>query len=228
MDSIEQLMSFSLTRQEAAIYLTLLSEGPLTGYEVSKQSGISRSNSYTALASLVEKGAAQVMEDTATRYVPVDIEEFCENKIRAMTKQKQSLHENLPLAKADCDGYITIRGGSHVLDKTVHLIVSAQERLYLSVGGLYLPLLEEYLRSSVASGRKVVVMTDVPFKLEGAILYMAKNPVEQFRLITDSSAVLTGDLSPQGSCLYSKNRNLVDLFKQTLRNEMRLIELQEI
>ena len=42
----ERLMEFGLTRQEASIYQCLLTEGKVTGYEVAKQTGISRSNFY--------------------------------------------------------------------------------------------------------------------------------------------------------------------------------------
>ena len=41
---IEQLTLFGLSRQEAAIYLCLLKNEELTGYEVAKLTGISRSN----------------------------------------------------------------------------------------------------------------------------------------------------------------------------------------
>ena len=51
---IEQLTLFGLSRQEAAIYLCLLKNEELTGYEVAKLTGISRSNVYNGLASLVE------------------------------------------------------------------------------------------------------------------------------------------------------------------------------
>ena len=77
MSYIDDLMQFGLTRQESAIYYALLSEGMMTGYEAAKVSGVSRSNAYTALAALVDKGAAHVAEGTPTHYVPVDPEEFC-------------------------------------------------------------------------------------------------------------------------------------------------------
>ena len=44
----ERLMEFGLTRQEASIYQCLLTEGKVTGYEVAKQTGISRSNAYNS------------------------------------------------------------------------------------------------------------------------------------------------------------------------------------
>ena len=40
MDIIEKLTYFNLTRQEATLYLTLLAEGRLTGYEATKLTGI--------------------------------------------------------------------------------------------------------------------------------------------------------------------------------------------
>ena len=71
MEITERLMHFNLTRQEATLYLLLLKAGRLTGYEAAKQTGISRSNTYTALAGLVEKGAAYIMEEgKVTRYTP--------------------------------------------------------------------------------------------------------------------------------------------------------------
>ena len=67
---------FGLSRQEAAIYLCLLKNEELTGYEVAKLTGISRSNVYNVLASLVEHGAAYVMEGTSSKYLAVALPEF--------------------------------------------------------------------------------------------------------------------------------------------------------
>ena len=43
MDLNDALMCFGLTRQESSLYLTLLSDGALTGHEAAKRTGISRS-----------------------------------------------------------------------------------------------------------------------------------------------------------------------------------------
>ena len=62
---IEYLMHFGLSRQEALIYEQLLARGKQTGYEIARDTGISRSNAYTSLAALVEKGAAYLVEENA-------------------------------------------------------------------------------------------------------------------------------------------------------------------
>ena len=57
---IECLIHYGLTRQEAIVYHRLLTDGKQTGYEIAKATGISRSNAYSALAALTEKGASVV------------------------------------------------------------------------------------------------------------------------------------------------------------------------
>ena len=81
---IEKLMSFSLSRQEALIYLCLWEHGKLTGYEAGKLTGISRSNVYGALKALADKGAAVVTETNTTLYSAVEPEEFLSNIILHM------------------------------------------------------------------------------------------------------------------------------------------------
>ena len=79
---IEYLKAFGLTGQEATVYITLLEHEAMTGYEVAKETGISRSNVYGALAALVDKGAAYVMEGETSKYTPVMIENFCKHTIK--------------------------------------------------------------------------------------------------------------------------------------------------
>ena len=98
MDNVERLMEFGLTRHEASLYILLTLEGSLNGYEAAKQSGISRSNAYNALAGLVDKGAAYIQEEDTVRYTPVAIEEFCSNKIRHLEQKKTELKEELPVS----------------------------------------------------------------------------------------------------------------------------------
>ena len=77
---LDKLVQFGLTRQEANIYLCLYQNGELTGYEVAKMTGISRSNVYGGLSDLTDKGAAFLVQGSSNRYVAASIEEFCEDR----------------------------------------------------------------------------------------------------------------------------------------------------
>lgn len=201
MDAAEMLMQFALTRQEALIYMALITDGAMTGYEVAKQLGISRSNCYTSLASLVEKGAAYLLEDTATRYVAVRPEEFCGNRIRMLGELKETLSEQLRPREAETEGYLTIGGQDNMTDKAIFMIEHAAERLYLSAERACLEPLIPSLKAAAERGRQVTVITDAPFSQPDIRFYSADCHPRQIRLIVDSNAVLTGDLTSDGTCL---------------------------
>lgn len=229
MDMVELLKQFNLTRQEALIYLTLLSEGALNGYEVAKITGISRSNAYTSLAALVEKGGAFAIEEAAVKYTPVPLEEFCDNRIRRLLVTKKELLRNIPEIKDEVEGYITIKGDTHILDKLRNMILNAEQRIYLSVSGQVLEHILPDIRNAAEKGLKIVIITNVPLQLNGATVYTTKDPLHQIRLIADSSNVLTGDIDNGdfSTCLYSRKKNLIDLFKDSMKNEIKLIEIMK-
>ena len=230
MNLIEGLTNFNLTKQEATLYTLLLKAGQLTGYEAAKQTGISRSNTYTALAGLVDKGAAYVLEEgKVTRYTPVAAEEFCSNKISRLEEIKKEVLQQLPVLQNEAEGYITIKGAHEIINKLKNTVRQAQARIYVSAAPHLLELLKDELVEAVTRGLKVVIISDEIFVLPGAICYGTTKQNEQIRLIADSHTVLTGDLQDgeDSTCLYSCKRNLVDLFKEALKNEIALIKLQK-
>ena len=222
MELIEGLTHFNLTKQEATLYVLLLKEGYLTGYEAAKQTGISRSNTYTALAGLVDKGAAYVLEEgKVTRYTPVPPEEFCSNKIDRLKEIKDKVLNQLPALKNDAEGYITIKGELEIINKLRNTVRQAEARIYVSANRRVMELLRKELMDALARGLKVVIISDEKFTLPEAICYGTDKQTEQIRLIADSQD------EENSTCLYSCKRNLVDLFKEALQNEIKLIQIQK-
>lgn len=228
MELIDQFMSFGLTRQESNIYLTLQINGELTGYEVAKLTGISRSNTYNALAGLVDKGAAYVMEGNVTKYTAVAFEEFSSNAIHKLTTIRDRIISNLPERKKETGGYITIKGEEHIINKLRNLLSETESRIYISVSSDILDIIRTDIKKLIEEKKKVVVLTDNPKDLEGAILYTKEQVNHQVRLIVDSCKVLTGEITDKdfSTCLYSRNQNLVDVFKEMLQNEITLLQLK--
>lgn len=223
---IEQLMGLGLTKHESSIYLTLLEQGTLTGYEVAKITGISRSNAYITLASLVDKGGAYIQEESVVKYTAVPFMEFSNNLIRKMQNLQQSILAQLPAPKADTHGYITIRGEENIMNKLVTLLLEATLRIYVSVPYHFLAQIEPYLTAKINEGLKIVILTDRPYTLKGATTYVTPKGDGQIRLIVDTAKVLTGHITQteNPACLYSQNSNLIEIFRAMLQNEIILIE----
>nr|MBQ8252878.1 TrmB family transcriptional regulator [Lachnospiraceae bacterium] len=224
----EELLLFGLTRQEAAIYVCLYRSGALNGYEVAKLTGISRSNVYNALAGLVEKGAAYRMEAASNKYVAVPVEEMCDNHLRRITEAKQHLSRSLVRCREENDGYITIEGYKHIRDKMNTMLDKVELRLYLSIPSCYIAQYLPKLEALSAEHKKVVLLTDKPVECSDTIqMYISEPKEKQIHLIVDSKYVLTGDYSENDSdtCLYSGQKNFVNVLKEALRNEIRLTQL---
>ena len=225
----EKLVQFGLTRQEANIYLCLLRSKDLSGYEVSKLTGISRSNVYSALASLVEEGAAYLLEGETNKYTAVAIEDFCENRIRRLTALKQELVAQIPQIGDSSAGYITISSHRHIMDKIYNMLEHVAYRVYLSMPTEYLEQFRDHLEQLAADGKKVVLLvSDLPSEaIKGSIVYQTDKQDRHLRLIVDSSYVLTGEMNGNAadSCLYCGQKNFVNVFKDSLRNEIKLIQL---
>ena len=150
MNLIECLTNFNLTKQEATLYVLLLKSGQLTGYEAAKQTGISRSNTYTALAGLVDKGAAYILEEgKVTRYTPVAPEEFCTNKIDRLVEIKKELLSQLPVLQSDAEGYITIKGEREIINKLKNTVRQAKARIYASANARVLEVLKPELEAAL-------------------------------------------------------------------------------
>ncbi len=230
---LDKLCQFGLTRQEANIYLCLYHYGELTGYEVAKHTGISRSNVYSGLSGLSDKGAAYLAEGNSSKYVAVPIQEFCENKIRSLSREKDYLVQNIPAMKKAEIGYITIEGYRNIWDKIVNMINSAEKRIYLSASSQVIERLTEELEAVTDRDIKLVLITDkMPSSDEivsGSTCYLCEERGNNVRLIIDSEFALTGEVNGEkdDTCLYTGQDNFIQIFKEALRNEIKLITLTQ-
>ena len=135
--------------------------------------------------------------------------------------------ENMPAADEPLDGYITIEGASNIRNKIITMLEKAQQRIYLSAPGDFLMSIQKELEAVAERKIKLVFITDKDTGIEPTFLYLTDKKEKQIRLIIDSVYVLTGDIAggKTDTCLYSGQRNFVSVFKEALRNEIKLIEL---
>jgi Predicted transcriptional regulators len=229
MNIVENLMKTGLTRNESELYIALCKEGELNGYEAAKITGIPRANTYQALAGLVDKGGAYVIEGSVQRYTAVPVEEYCKNIKVHMEEVLEKIKQDCPVIKEPAEAYITIKGFSNIIDKIKNIIDAAKERVYVSVADSELKYIKEKLESSAERGLKVVVIVSGDIEITGAIVHKIAKSSGQIRVIADSSDVLTGTISGSDDdiCLFSKNKPLVELIKDSLKNEIRLAQLDK-
>lgn len=227
MDTPAMLTAFGLTQQEAKLYISLHGHGSATGYEIARLTGISRSNAYAGLASLVDKGAANVIDGKPQLFRAVPVAEFCANRIRNLSEFGQALERELVLVDEEDCPYLTIRGSRNIADKVKTIIAATKTRIYLAMPGHllrgFIPMLEEL----AGRGVKVVAVSNGRVRIPGGVVHQSLHLPDSIRVIGDSAMTLTGELdgSDECTCLYSVKKNLVNLIRDSIKNEIRVIEM---
>lgn len=228
MTLIDSLVTIGFTGQEATLYLALLERGDLTGYEAARAAGVAKSNAYLSLASLVGKGGAFVVEGEPKRYSSVPALELVSSARRRIEEGLAFLEQNAPVRGEPRSGFVTVSGRARVVDVIKNLVESASKRIYLSMAPEDLAPIRAEIEAARDRGIKVVVVSGPPFAMDRVKVYLGRRRPGRVRLIVDSVRVLTGEIAPDGGeCVLSENARLVELIKDSLTDEMKLIDLEE-
>ena len=160
------------------------------------------------------------------------IDEFCENKIRSLNREKEYLIKNIPSMKEVEIGYITITGNGNIWDKIISMINEAEKRIYFSASCRIIEKLQAEFLKVLGKKIKLVLITDGTVTNQelrkNSIYYMGSDRGNNIRMIVDSEYALTGEItgSKDDTCLYTGQKNFISVFKENLRNEIVLIQLQ--
>jgi HTH-type transcriptional regulator, sugar sensing transcriptional regulator len=146
---INLLNKIGLTDAEAKVYLALLSQGSMSGYEASKLSSVARSKIYNVLESLVSKGFILYAEqENNNKYAAVPIEEITQRVKRETDDVLENLTERLKehSKKTDLEYIWHIHQNSNVFAKCREIIKNTKNELLVQIWEEDLPNLIEDLQ----------------------------------------------------------------------------------
>jgi len=130
---VQTLEKFGLSSYEAKAYLAILSEYPLTGYKLSKISGVPRSRIYETIEKLMAKGLVLTQEGETSLVKPVSFESFLERKEKENRQNIDSLRKALSqLEKPPEDqGVWNISGRDQIIEAANQLISQSKKHVYI-------------------------------------------------------------------------------------------------
>jgi hypothetical protein len=130
---VQAIENLGLSAYEAKAYFALLLESPLTGYKLSKVSGVPRSRIYETIEKLMAKGLVLSQEGDTTLLIPVSLESLLEKKEKESRRNIGFLKEVLPQLKkpAEAQGIWSISGQDQIYETINHIISQAQSHIYL-------------------------------------------------------------------------------------------------
>ncbi|MFE5430858.1 TrmB family transcriptional regulator [Peribacillus simplex] len=153
----KELQKLGFSQYECKAYVGLLKHSPITGYEISKRSGVPRSMVYEVLGKLLDKGAVYIVPSEPVTYAPLPAKELI-SRLRATFEQSfDYLEKNLAALESEqeMDVIHRISGDGHVLAEMNDLIDRTREEIWLSVWSPQIPSIEEAVLRRVNDGLSV-------------------------------------------------------------------------
>lgn len=178
---IDRLVRLGFSEYEAKAYVAMLRESPVTGYHISKVSGVPRSMIYEVLGKLVARGAAMTVHvQSGTRYAPVPPVEFLDHLHREHGDIVATLKEELVTngLKSEMEYVWNIDGHDNVIAKVLEMIDQAGTRIYMSLLPATFPALQSALARAVRRGVRVMIYSTRDLDLPGGGVIVSPVPEE--------------------------------------------------
>jgi len=195
-DPVEKLVELGFSEYEAKAYVGLLRKSPVTGYELSKMSGVPRSMIYEVLGKLTARGAAMtLLKDGATLYAPVPAAELLEQLHREHEALITSLKNELATLTSapDLEYVWNIEGQENILAKAEEMIRQAQGHIYLALVPESFPVLQPALERAIQRGVRVAIYTTGSLDLPGCQVIAASMSEEAVSRVEGLGLILVID-----------------------------------
>lgn len=221
-DAYEFLIKVGFSLNEAKVYVTLLQNKALNGYEIAKLSGVSRSLVYDVIERLLNKGFIIKSEGAINYYVALDYN-------RMLEKIDNENHKNLLNAEAklkllskkenDNEFIFNIRGFDKFIDKAKERILLAKREISLSIWKQDFALLKDDLLKAIKRGVKVYIFSFEDIILDKAEIFSYKVkdasnlfPYRRISLIIDNNDTFIGEnIGDKSVSIYTKNQAISSL-----------------
>lgn len=237
-DSIDKLVKIGFSEYEAKAYVALLRKSPVTGYELSKLSGVPRSMIYEVVGKLAARGAAMTLyKEGATKYAPVAADEFLDQLRREHEELVVSLKDELTAfaSAPDLEYVWNIEGHENIMGKAIEMVEQAKKRIYVALLPVTFPTLQPVLEQAIERGVRVVVYTPCELDLPGGQVVatrVSEKTLSQARglgliLVIDGEEVLVGEwlTATQARASWTSNPLLVFIAEHHLRTDLYLPQI---
>lgn len=154
---LTEIQKLGFSQYESKAYVALLQNSPVTGYELSKRSGVPRSMVYEVINKLVDRGAIYTVPSEPIKYCPVPAKELLKRLRRNIDNSFEFLEQSLSSLEHvnDLDVISHISGNENVTNEILSMIDDSKQELWLSVWDPQASLFESNVEKAIERNVKV-------------------------------------------------------------------------
>lgn len=239
MDPIMSIFErFNFSKTEALVYMDLLANGHLTGYQIAKNIGLSRSSVYNALNALYKRGVVFLLPGENNLFRALEPNVLVPRLKREYDEAAKALEaglSHLEIPKQD-GRYLNIEGRENILTKAAELIQSAKQDIFMNTD--FDPdLLGPMLEMAVHSGVRCILFTfnAITMPLTGVELYShgyelkGLYPSTRLMLTVDMNQTLIASMEHENKYIgtFTENRLLARIVAEHIHHDIYLLKLKE-
>lgn len=236
---VEKLKELGLNEYQSKVYIALLKKYPATGYEISKLAGIPQSRTYDTLKTLESMHIAVPSNLKPVTYTPIKPKELTKRYKRKLDSTINFLDKKLPDIKEDnyTEPVLNVRGKTKILDKTIEIIKSARNNIYIALWAQDFKFLEQHLLEAYHRGLDIKIVKYDNFVCNFGTVFQHTTIAmfDHYRaskfifLTADNNEGLFGitDSHDTSDVIWTKNPEVVFLIKSFCVHNMYLIDIEQ-
>jgi predicted transcriptional regulator len=234
----KNLISLGFSDYEIKAYVSLLRNGPMSGYQVAKVSGVPRPNIYAVLEKLIARGAVDsVSNDGSSEYQALPATEMLNRLSHAYKADIDAAKEVLGALNKNAETPLgwNVRGYDALLSKARLMMTSAKKRLLIGLWPQEAALLTSSLKKVLNSGvvPTVLCMHGCEQECGGCHGELYRYPMDvgskarSLILTTDRHQTLIAQIDGDGSAvgIHSETEVLAITVAQHLTNAIAVAEI---
>ena len=230
--AISKLTQLGFTENEAKAYTALLSENPLTAYEIAKISGMPTSKIYEVVRKLEKRNIIQSIHGERSKmFIPVSPDEFIQNYRTVMEDNLLTIKNELKDIKTGMDTSYTwhIKNYDDLISKAKRMLNTARTSILLSIWPSEADPLLSAIQNAETRDIKIAVIHYGPTKAKINQLYIhpAENTIfserggRGFTVIADSKEALNGIIADKKTeAIWSMNEGFVIMAESYIRHDI--------
>jgi sugar-specific transcriptional regulator TrmB len=229
--AIIKLTQLGFSEYEAKAYIALLTENPLSAYEIAKKSGIPTSKVYEVIRKMENRQIIQsIHSERSKMFIPLSPEEFIQ-RFRSTTESRLlAIKNELKNIRGGMDTSYTwhIKDYDGLILKAIRMIDTASTSVLLSLWPPEMKLLLESLLKAAERHVKSAVIHYGAANIKVKQLYIhpiedtmqAQKGVRGFTLVSDSKEAMNGTVSTTTEAIWSMNNGFVIMAESYIRHDI--------
>ncbi len=238
---LERMQRLGFSQYEAKVYLALLQQPNVSGYELAKNSGVPASKIYAILNKLIVKEVVQSIDSEPKKYIPQPPDEILSrmrgNFLETVDLISKKLEQIYKQTKTSDEHIWNLTGRQNILRKILNFIRNAQASIYLSVWDEEIDAIASDLKTAYQQGVKISIVHFGKRRLKIGKEYRhgrehqirIQRGGRRIVLIVDDKRVILGHFLEDGStnAVWTTNKGMVLLAKDYIIHDIYTILMMQ-